>query len=680
MAEAAFLAGLLRNPSGADPDLDIDEANRRRTVSLELMLEAGYLTQAEAVEANEAEWVLAERRSREGLGEVIGDDYGSEYFVEEVRQQLDQLYPNGDIYTRGLRVYTTLDHGLQKAAYETAHAPKNEDLASRDLPELGPLFLDPNNPNDPNAAIVSIDRNGRVVAMLGGTNFEENEFNLATSSGTAGRQPGSTFKTLGLALAIENGISAKSYYPAVPGVTRIGDPCRDADGDWQVTGGSSARYRYRDLVDALRWSSNIVYAQLVVQLDPRQLAVFAESMGVTSDLSIELAGGGRTAPCSLILGSQGVPVVDMAAVYSVFERDGQRLDPVLIERIEDFEGNVLCWYPVNGVCHQSPETRIPEQVIAPETARQVTYALTQVTEGGTGKRAVFDPERAVAGKTGTSQKSRDGWFAGFSCGLTTVVWIGHAGEEVQMIDFRKPLAEGQTEPPKDENGDVIDDRGWPNIEGGNFPTMLWADYMAKATAGMAPCPQLNTSEDFTGTRLNQDLSTTTLPPCGVELDQYGFPRGNGPEDWVYMTTTAPPQPDNAQPGNGQGGDGQPEGLTAQDDGTTTAGQAPCVPAEQWILQANPDASVTTGAPGDPTQTTQPGETTTPTQPGDTTPSSETTAPTQTTQPSSTETTQPPPTQTSTTGAPTSDTTAAAAAPPDEDAAPDPTPNPTPASG
>lgn len=625
VGESAFLAGLLRAPEGADPDEDLDEAIRRRGISIDLMVEAGYLTIEEGEAAENEPWNHVAEPDREGLGEVKGADWGSEYFVEEARQQLDELFPSGEIYTRGLRVYTTLDQDLQRMAYESAHLPKpDEDLTTRDFPEMGPLFLDPNNPNDPDASIVSIDAAGRVVAMLGGTNFAEDEFNLATSSGTPGRQPGSTFKTLGLALAIEQGISAKSFYPAVPGVTSIGAPCADSDGPWQVTGGSSARYRYRDLVESLKWSSNVVYAQLVVQITPNALADFAGEMGVTSELT-----DGGIAPCSLILGGKGVPVVDMAAAYSVFERNGQRLDPILIERVEDANGNVICWYPNNGACFNNPGDRQPTQVIAESTALQVKYAMNEVTNGGTGRRAVFDPERAVIGKTGTSQESRDGWFAGMTCGMTTVVWLGYAAEETPMYDFRKPLAEGETEKPRNEAGELIDDRGWPNIEGGNFPTMIWADYMAKATANLPPCPEIEMSDEFEGTRLNQELSTTTLPPCGVQLDDFGYPIGSGPDDFVLITTTQAPPPNS--------GDGDnPDGLPVQ-DGDNPNSSAACVPIGEWALQTDPNATFTPVQPDDsnntttvaeePTESTQPGEPTTSPPPGETT---------ATTQPSATE--------------------------------------------
>ena len=611
--ESAYLAGLLRNPNAADPETNPEEAARRRATSLELMAKAGYLTIDEAAAMNQTEWDTEPLRSRDGLGQVKGAEYGTEYFVEEVRKQLSELYPNGEIYTGGLRVYTTLDRGLQQAAYESAHALKDENLEERDLPELGPLVLDPNNPDDPAAALVSLDSRGRVLAMLGGTNFEESEYNLATSSGGAGRQPGSTFKTLGLALAIEQGLSPESLYSAVPGVTKIGGACASTEGPWQVTGGSSARYRYRSLIDALRWSSNVVFAQLVVDVGPNQLRDLAHDMGIGSDLTTE-AG---FAPCSIILGSEEVPVLDMATAYSVFERDGLQLDPVLIERVENADGEVICWYPVDGVCG-TESTREATRVLSSETVGQVNYALSQVVAGGTGKRAVFSPDVPVVGKTGTSQRNRDGWFAGFTCDMTTVVWVGHDGdEETPMIDFRKPLAEGETEPPRDENGELIDDRNWPNIEGGNFPTMLWADYMAKATAGRPPCDSIHISEDFTGAMKNGNLSTTTLPPCGVELDEWGYPRGSGPDDFVLVPTTAPPT---TGPPNGQ-----PEGLTAQDDGgggpaPTTA---PCVPIDQWVYQADPGGA----APStDSTTTVDPNTSTT--VPAPTDPNAPTTSPTQ----------------------------------------------------
>ena len=644
--ESAFLAGLLRAPYAAEPEEDAEEASRRRTSSLQRMLEAGLLSPAEAQAANLAPWNLRPRVSREGLGEVRGADFGSEYFIEEVRKQLFELFPNGEVYTGGLRVYTTLDQGLQRAAYESAHTPKaGEDLTTRELPELGPLFLDPNNPADPAAALVSIDSQGRVVAMLGGTNFAENEFNLATSSGGVGRQPGSTFKTFGLALAIEQGLSARSLYPAPPGDLEIEGPCNNSEGEpWTVKGGSSAQNRYRDLLDGLRWSANIVYAQLVVDVGPGQLRDLTHRMGVTSDLGEKRADGTVFTPCSIILGSEEAPVIDIAAAYSVFEHDGVRLDPILIDRVENADGEVICWQPVNVICGDGPD-REGTRVLAPETVGQINYALSQVVNGGTGKRARFAEDWQILGKTGTSTKHVDGWFAGFTCGLTTVVWIGHDGDEqIKMIDFRKPLAEGETEKPRNEEGEIIDDGGWPNISGGNFPSMLWADYMRKATAGQPPCTGLRIQEEFPGSRLNQNLSVTTLPPCGVQLDEFGYPVGRTPENFVFLTTTTTPPIQPGQPG-------QPNPNPVQNGA--------CTPLNQWIAAAfpgspipvppppNPDPNGPTTVPGD--STTVPGQPTTqpiqpqPTQPQPTQPQPTQTRPTQpsSSQPPTTAPIQPP---------------------------------------
>ncbi len=616
LAESAYIAGLLRNPLAADPIDNPDEANRRRTTSLELMLEAGYITLDEAMAANEAPWSIVEEVDREGLGEVVGAEWGTEYFVEEVRKQLAELYPNGEIYTSGLRVYTTLDHDMQAAAFRAAHFPRpDENLEERGSPEIGPGYLDLANPNDPSAAIVSLDSDGRVLAMLGGTNFDDDEFNLATSSGGLGRQPGSTFKPIGMAVALEQGYSARSFYPAIPGVTRIPE-CGPPGDPWQVTGGSSGQYRYRDLVDSLVWSSNVVFAQLVVDIGPSQVAQAAIDMGISSNFVDESID---QVPCSVILGSVEVPVIEMAEAYSVFERGGSHLDPVLIERVENSRGEVICWYPVDGICADGPD-RTPDPVFAAETVAQLTYTMTQVAAFGTGRAATFSEERAVAGKTGTSQNNVDGWFAGYTCGMTTVVWVGHAGEtQYPMIDFRMPREDGTIATPRNEDGSYVNNRDWADLQGGNMPTWIWSAYMEEVTASLPPCPELVTQDEFPGVRLNQELSTTTLPPCGVELDRWGYPYGDGPDSFRYLTTTttAPPTttttaPPSTDPGDTQPPDSQPQGppLANTNEGnegnqgnegepppeSTTSTTAPCVPPELWAVQADPTATVPAAVP------------------------------------------------------------------------------------
>jgi len=598
LAESAFMAGLLRNPEAADPSEDLVEANRRRKESLEGMIEIGAITQTEAVAANTSQWDnLIPDRSREGLGDVKGADFGSEYFVEEVRQELVQLFPNGGIYTSGLRVYTTLNQDLQAAAFNAAHAPKpNEDLEARGHPQLGPTFLNPADPADPSAALVSLDSRGHVVAMLAGSNYDESEFNLATSSGNNGRQPGSTFKPIGLAAAIEQNFSARSLYPAAPGSIELGGACENEVGEpWIVSGGSSSSKRYRDLIEATKWSSNIVYAQLVVDITPNALNDAAQKYGVRHDLGQVNQEGVRSTPCSLILGTQGVPVIDMASVYSTFERAGGRLDPVLIERIENADGEIICWYPTNGACAPSNE-RQPQQVLAADVARQVNFALTEVVNGGTGAAAQFS-DRPVAGKTGTSQAHRDGWFAGFTCDLTTVVWIGHESER-PMIDFRRPKEDGSLGYDVDEEDQPIDDRAWPNLQGGNMPTYIWANYMAAATANMPPCEGLEVSSEFTGEVQNPELSVSTRPPCGVELDDNGFPRGGAdPANFIIKSVVAYPTFEpidpNLDPGQQRAEQQRRNEAIQAYQQQYGQPQQGCVPIEVWAQQREPGFVVPT---------------------------------------------------------------------------------------
>jgi membrane peptidoglycan carboxypeptidase len=265
---------------------------------------------------------------------------------------------------------------------------------------------------------------------------------------------------------------------------------------------------------------------------------------------------------------------------------------------------------VNGEC--TTEERTGDQVMDAEIVRQVNYAMTIVASEGTGRRSVWSLDRPVAGKTGTSQQHRDAWFAGFTCDLTTVVWVGHAGaEETPMIDYLRPRTDGGFGFETDGEGNPIDDRGWPNIEGGNFPTWIWKAFMAEATANAPPCEGLELSQDFTGQSLNTELSLSTLPPCDVRLDEYGFPIGDSPDE--FQITTAPPA---TLPPDTGGGNGQPDGLPVQEDdddddrrgdrGNPQQQQATCVPLNDYIREAFPDFE----QPGGPTTSMDTAATTT----------------------------------------------------------------------
>ena len=218
--EAAFLAGLLRSPERADPYRDADglaEAERRRASVLQNMVLEGYLTADERTaylavpldpedpDVPDGEEMIVPPPTPSVLGEdVKGAEWGSEYFAEYVRQWLVGEFGSDDVYTGGLRVYTTLDLDMQKAAYDAVTTTLNQE-------------------GDPAGALVALDDQGRIRAMMGGTDFANNEFNLAVNG--QGRQPGSTFKMFALADAVRRGYSVQSVLPAPPTSPRCARWC-----------------------------------------------------------------------------------------------------------------------------------------------------------------------------------------------------------------------------------------------------------------------------------------------------------------------------------------------------------------------------------------------------------------------------------------------------------------------
>ncbi len=556
LPEAAFLAGLIRSPNSADPKNDPDEAQRRMNVTLTRMVEDGYITPetAESATATDLASITIEESDRTGLVTVRGAE-GSEYFVEAVRQELADLYPDGGLYTKGLRVYTTLDPALQQAAFTSVTE-----------------VVDPRvDPDDPSASLVAIDGQGRVVAMMGGFDFSTSQVNLATgrSGGGSGRQPGSSFKPFALAAAIESGISASSLYSAPSTISLEG---ANNGSDWVVSGGGSSD-GFRSLADALRVSSNVVYAQLMVQLGPAAVVDVAARLGVDAELEPVNA---------LVLGSGEVSVLDMAAAYSTFANQGDQYDPILIERIELPDGSV-CWYPHDGKCGSGPE-RVPDVAgaIDGSVARQVTYAMSQVITAGTGRAADFG--RDAAGKTGTTQDARDAWFVGYTCELTAAVWMGYTG--------------GPGEPVRTmENVRGIE------VHGGDFPAEIWSAFMTRATETAPPC-ELAMERDFSGQVLNPDLSTTTTLPFCEPVPAEGDP------ETTEQTAEGSPTTEPCQPLPPESTtttlEGDPDTTATTKPGGTTTTQPGATTPTTGVPTTTPATTVpATTAPEATTETTAP---------------------------------------------------------------------------
>jgi penicillin-binding protein 1A len=419
IAESAMLAGLIRSPGSYDPVVDPDGAALdRRNFVLDRMVAEGYLD-ADRGEATKAEDVRTNAIDQFG-GVRFRGDIG--YFLDHTRRTLIAEYGEAAVFGGGLRVTTSLDMDLQRAA---------EDAVATNLDTEG----------DPDAALVAIDpRTGAVVAMVGGRNFNQEHVNLATGAGGTGRQAGSAFKPFTLIAALEQGYALNKYWQG-PSSIEIDDPACYTNGEpWEVGNASDSESGTFTLLSATTHSVNTVYAQVVSAVTPAAVVGVAERMGIRSDLS---------AVCSIALGTQDVTPLDMATAYATLAARGIHRDPSPLLRVADPNGEEL-FTPDEG-----------ERVLRPNDADLATYALATVVTSGTGTNARLPDGRPVAGKTGTNQEYRDAWFCGYTPQLATCVWVGYAEGQISMTNIE----------------------GYSAVFGGTIPANIWRDFMEQAMAG-----------------------------------------------------------------------------------------------------------------------------------------------------------------------------------------------------
>ena len=495
LPEAAYLAGLLRNPSRADATENRPEADRRRSVTLGQMAEQGFITPEEQLAAEADEWrtLLPPPITEVGLGEVKGSQFGSEYFVDAVRRELAELFPGGEYLTDGLRVYTTLDPDLQRLAYQTVTAQ-----------------LDPTNPFMPKGSLAAVDGQGRVVAMMGGADWNQSQVNLAmgTRGGGSGFDAGSQMKVFALAEFIDQGFSPESLY-AAPRTIEYPQSPDGKCGQWRVGGGvgnGTTEANHRTVYQAMASSTNTVFAQMAFDIGATQMADMARTLGIESEM--------LDCP-SLVLGSNAVSPVEMAGAFGNIARQGVRMDPILIDRIEDADGNVLCWFPTDRCDGGTPGQREGEQVLSPSVARQVTGAIQGVVSGGTGRRARMilpdETTRPAAGKTGTTQRNQHAWFTGFTCGMTTSVWVGYPGEVDQPTRFMNDSENVEAGLEWPAMAELFPESDYGNdITGGELPAELWHDFMMGALDRLPPCDELPTEGPSGGQVLGLELLSTLL--------------------------------------------------------------------------------------------------------------------------------------------------------------------------
>jgi penicillin-binding protein 1A len=425
LTESALLAALIRSPATTDPFDRPAAALARRNLVLAKMGSEGYLTTAEVTFARGANLGLRPPAT-------TADRYPAAHFVEEVKRFVLDDPRFGDtpaarralLFTGGLRIHTTVDLRLQAAA---------EAAVARVLPDPG---------RDPDASLVALDpATGEVRAMVGGRDFfgggAHAKLNLATH--VPGRQAGSSFKPFVLAAALADGIPLSATFPAPD---RIAIPLAGGQ-RWDVHNYSDGEGGGRmNLVEATVHSVNTVYAQLMVDVGPKEAMNTAARLGIRTPL--------RANP-SAVLGTNEVTPLDMASAYGTFANRGVAVPPVVVTRITRPDGTVL--YEHHHAQHK---------VLAPAVADQVTAVLEQVVQRGTGKRA--DIARPAAGKTGTADEWQDAWFCGYTPTLATAVWVGFADAQIPMAPPRTPI----------------------RVVGGTYPAQIWHDFMTEATAGTPP--------------------------------------------------------------------------------------------------------------------------------------------------------------------------------------------------
>nr|WP_155813978.1 penicillin-binding protein 1A [Synechococcus elongatus] len=365
LGEMATLAGLPPAPTAYSPLVSLEVAQERRNSVLSRMQEVGFITPSEAEAARREP--LALKPAAPKYAQSLAP-----YFTDYVRQELPRFVAPDVLEYGGLTLKTTLNYRWQQAADQ---AIQNSTYGSLQ------------------GALVSIDpRDGAIRAMVGGVDFNRSQFNRATQ---AYRQPGSTFKMFVYAAAIASGMSPSQVY--LDAAINLGG-YKPQNFSRSFSGSIS-------LTQALTNSVNIVAIKVLRDVGIDNVIRVARQMGIRADLA-------RYYP--LALGASDVTLLEITSAYGTLANQGKYLTPHPIAEIIDHRGRVL---------YQDKQIK-PVQALDPGSAAIVTSMLERVVTSGTGA-AAYLPDRAVAGKTGTTEQARDLWFIGYIPQLVTGVWLGY---------------------------------------------------------------------------------------------------------------------------------------------------------------------------------------------------------------------------------------------------------------
>ncbi len=454
LAECALIGAIPRAPSLYSPINNMARARERRAFVLARMRAEGFITSEERAKADVEPIVLAPARRTEQAA----------WFLEMVRQWLEQQYGSTGIYRLGLEVRTTLDYEMQLAAQRAVESGVGELEAHikkrRGNPEGLPL----------QAALVAIEpATGDIKALVGGMDFKQSQFNRAVQ---AKRQPGSAFKPILYLAALETG-----YTPA----TRLIDSPIEVDDPAFPGGWKPVNYQRRffgpvSLRHALADSLNVASVKLFLDIGSRRVIDAARRLGVTSEL--------HPFP-SLVLGGSEVTLLELTSAYSAFPNHGMLARPAFIRTVRARDGTV-----------DENRPSLTEAATA-QNAFLMTSLLRSVVEGGTGKIAQ-KIGKPVAAKTGTTDDYADAWFVGFSPSLAAGVWVGY--------DVKKSLGEGET--------------------GAKAAGPIWTRFMTDALAASEGA-EFEKPDGIAEIEIDSATGLLPDPKCGVAAAEY-FRDGTAP--------------------------------------------------------------------------------------------------------------------------------------------------------
>ena len=533
LAEAAYLASIIPAPESYQPDENPELARERRDRVLRVMVDEGFITQAEADDAMSKKV----KHTREGLEDKKNQT--AAYFMEWLRRSYLEPKFGNDLYTAGLKIYTTLDLDMQLAAEEAIESVLIEE-------------------GDPQASIVSMTPRGAVRVFVGGRDYT----NLKRARGAIyasdppGHQSGSALKPFTLLGSIEEDISTQSRFSgASPAM--IEDPaCSGPDGLWQPENFGGSSYGTLTLDQATTNSVNTVYAQLAAEVGPQKIADVLDRFGFAPKF-----GAKEIAPnCSLALGAFTVTPLEMARAYAGFAGRGELPRVVPIRYVAGSDGDCLVGYLQQKSECRERERVGPARVADANDVDVLTQTLTHVVTSGTAAGSV-NLGRPVAGKTGTAQENVASWFAGYVPQLATAVWMGY------------PVEAG-TDGKKGTSDDFVPRMGYcsdPNlcrpvhgieVTGGSFPAQIWNLYMQQAVAEIEV-------EDFV---LPSDMPDEVINEAP-------------PEPEPSPTESKTPKPEPTEEPTPEPEPTEPEPSPTSDDGLASAGTGGVLVA--WIRRGGP---------------------------------------------------------------------------------------------